>query len=214
MSTTNNRRLLIALCFFAIFQVQQGLANSDSLLIIKVHFLHGSKPKHRFRHEENRWFGGILGGHAGVEYTPGEIINFQPKAPIHFFSSRHLINSLFGSNDTVSFYEVLGGNYANMKKTVVFLSVTATQKARLDSVAAAYMAQSPYDYAFFGMRCGAATYDLLAKAGITKPYTIPKTWCKFFYPRKTRRRLEKLAMQQRQPILRQKGSIKRIWEKD
>jgi hypothetical protein len=189
------------------------VAQSDSVTI-KAHFLHGSRPKHKFRHEEDRWFGGVLGGHAGIEYEPNRIINFVPKARFHVFAHPRLINSKFSIHDTVSFYEILGGDYASAKKTMITLKISAEQKARLDSIVAVYRTRSPYDYAFFGMRCGAAAYDLLAQAGVQPSYSFAKTWSVFFYPRKTRRRLEKLARIKGSAVQKMPGSTKRIWEKD
>lgn len=207
------RRSVIAALIMAILNGQAIIAQTDSV-VIRVHFLHGSKPKFRFRHEESRWFGGILGGHAGVECEPNEIVNFVPIARFHVFAKPELINSQFSTHDTLSFYEILGGDYGSVKKTIITLRISAQQKAALDSVAATYKNRSPYDYAFFGMRCGAAAYDLLARAGIQHPYSFAKTWSKFFYPRKTRRRLERLAAARGYTVQKMPGSIKRIWEKD
>lgn len=207
------RRFLTAVLIVALFKSQLLIAQSDSVFI-NVHFLHGSKPKFKFRHEEDRWFGGILGGHAGIEYEPDHIINFVPKARFHVFAHPRLINSKFSVHDTLSFYEILGGDYASVKKTMITLKISKQQKAKLDSVVDAYKARSPYDYAFFGMRCGAAAYDLLAQAGIQPLYSFAKTWTKFFYPRKTRRRLERLAGSTGYLVRKIPGSTKRIWEKD
>lgn len=206
-------RFIIAVLITAILKSQSLVAQSDSVLI-KAHFLHGSKPKFKFRHEEDRWFGGILGGHAGIEYEPNKIINFQPKARFHVFTHPSFINSRFGIHDTLSFYEILGGKYSSVKKTTITIRISAKQKEKLDSVVLAYATRSPYDYAFFGMRCGAATYDLLAQAGVVKSYSFSKTWSKLFYPRKTRRRLERLAHRKGYVIQKMPGTEKRIWEKD
>lgn len=206
-------RFIIAVLAMSVMKGQAQVSSSDSI-VIKVHFLHGSRPKHQFRHEENRWFGGVLGGHAGVEYAPGEIVNFQPASGVHVFTNRRHINSHFSIHDTVSFYEVLGGEYASVKKTIVSIRVSARQKARLDSVVTAYRKHSPYDYAFFGMRCGAATYELLAQAGLLKRYSFAGTWSRLFYPRKTRRRLERSAKEHGYRVRKMSGSSKRTWEKD
>lgn len=207
------RRFLTAVLIMALCKGQSLIAQSDST-IIKVHFLHGSRPKFKFRHEEDRWFGGVLGGHAGIEYEPNRIINFVPKARFHVFAHPRLINSKFSVHDTLSFHEILGGDYASVKKTIIAIRISAQQKARVDSIVTVYKSRSPYDYAFFGMRCGAATYDLLAQAGIQRPYSFAKTWSAFFYPRKTRRRLERLAAAQGYAVYKSPGSKKRIWEKD
>jgi len=207
------RWFLTAVLTVALFKGQSLSAQADSVSI-RVHFLHGSKPKFKFRHEEDRWFGGILGGHAGIEYEPDQVINFVPKARFHVFAHPRLINSKFSTHDTLSFYEILGGDYGSVKKTMITINISGQQKARLDSVVAAYKARSPYDYAFFGMRCGAAAYDVLAQAGIQPPFSFTKTWAGFFYPRKTRRKLERLAASKGYAVTKMPGSTKRIWEKD
>lgn len=188
-------------------------AATDSLYI-RVHFLHGSKPKKKFRYEEDRWFGGRLGGHAGVEIAKNKVLNFTPKARFHFFARRRIINSKYTEHDTISFYGILGGDPDSNKKTMITIPITALQKNMLDSLAIAYKEKCPYDYAFFGMRCGAAAYDVLARAGIVKKYSFGKTWRRTFYPRKLRRRLEKMASERGDRIVKKQGSYKRLWEKD
>lgn len=186
---------------------------SDSV-IIRVHFLHGSKPKREFRHEEDRWFGGVLGGHAGIEIDPNKIFNFQPKSRPHLFSKRSIINSKFSFHDTISFYEILGGKSDSVKKTIISIKISANQKSILDSIVIAYTKRCPYDYAFFGMRCGAAAYDVLAKAGVVRKLSFKKKWRRIFYPRKLRRLLEYGNIKGVVSIRKVKGSNKRKWEKD
>jgi len=188
-------------------------AANDSVYI-RVHFLHGSKPKKKYRHIEDRWFGGVLGGHAGIEYEPNKIINFRPKGRFHILSKPGLINSRFSIEDTIAFYEILGGKSDSVKKTIITIKISAEQKARLDSIVKAYTEKCPYDYAFFGMRCGAAAYDILARTGIVYQYSFKKTWRKIFYPRKLRRRLEFEAANRHFTVRKCKGSIRRIWEND
>lgn len=200
----------IAVFAFTAFNIK---ANSDSVEI-RVHFLHGSKPKREFRKTEDRWFGGLLGGHAGVEYSPNKILNFLPRARFHVFAKKSIINSRFAIHDTVSFYGILGGDPSENKKTIITLKISAKQKEKLDSVAKAYLERSPYDYAFFGMRCGAAAYDVLAQAGIVYKYSFRKTWRKIFYPRKLRHRLEHYAKRKGFKIFKQEGSKNKKWERD
>jgi len=203
---------LIAALLFNILNSALG-AQSDSL-IIRVHFLHGSKPKRAFKHEEDRWFGGVLGGHAGIEISPNKIFNFQPKSRPHLFSKRNIVYSKFSFHDTVSFYEILGGKADSVKKTIISIKISSKQKAILDSIVTAYTKHCPYDYAFFGMRCGAAAYDVLAQAGVVKKTSFKKTWKRIFYPRKLRRLLEFGTIKGIVSIKKTKGSEKRKWEKD
>ncbi|MDP2388065.1 MAG: hypothetical protein Q8M29_16945 [Bacteroidota bacterium] len=186
---------------------------SDSV-IIRIHFLHGSKPKREFRHEEDRWFGGVLGGHAGIEISPNKILNFQPKSRPHLFSKRSIINSKFSFHDTISFYEILGGKSDSVKKTIISIKISAKQKNVLDSIVLAYTKRCPYDYAFFGMRCGSAVYDVLAQTGVVRKLPFKKTWRRIFYPRKLRRLLEYGNITGFVSIRKENGSKKRKWEKD
>lgn len=202
--------VMISSCLIFPFLV---LSQNDSV-IVRVHFLHGSKPKRAFRKTEDKWFGGILGGHVGVEIAPNEILNFVPKARFHFFTKHAIINSRFVVHDTTSFYGILGGHPDSVRKTLVAVKVSPSQKRRLDSVAMAYRKRSPYDYAFFGMRCGAAAYDVLAKSGVVKDMGFTKTWTQIFYPRKLRRKLERGQLAQVHSIKKQDGSNKRVWEKN
>lgn len=201
---------LLALC---ILNNNIAFSNSDSVNIT-VHFLHGSKPHKKYKYEEDRWFGGILGGHAGVEFEPNKILNFVPKARFHVFSHPKIINSKFSIHDTVSFYEILGGQYSSVKKTMITIKISALQKQKLDSLVIAYHKKSPYDYAFFGMRCGAATYDVLAQIGVVNKYKFNKTWRLIFYPKIIRCRLQKVSVRNKYVIRKEKGSDRRIWESD
>lgn len=197
----------------AVYNFQTLKANSDSVTI-RVHFLHGSKPKKQFRHEEDKWFGGILGGHAGIEYEPNKIINFQPRSGVHVFAKPKIINSKFSVHDTISFYEIMGGPYDSAKKTIIAIRISVRQKIKLDSIVTAYQKRSPYDYAFFGMRCGAAAYDILARIDVVHKFSFKRIWRKVFYPRKLRRRLEWYAKTRGYKIMKKKGTVRRKWERD
>lgn len=201
--------LAVCLTIFAL----NAKTQNDSVTI-RVHFLHGSKPKHKYKHEEDKWFGGMLGGHAGVEYEPNKIFNFQPSGRFHVFRDSRFINSHFGIHDTVSFYSILGGRPNDVKKTIVSIKISSRQKKQLDSVVHVYTHKTPYDYAFFGYRCGAAAYDVLAHIGVVKKFGFKKTYRKIFYPRKLRRRLEHRAIERHYKVVKVAGSKKRKWERD
>lgn len=108
----------------------------------------------------------------------------------------------------------MGGNGDSVKKAIVLVPVTLQQKQKFDSITAVYLKQTPYDYALFGMRCGAAAYDILSKLDILPKHSIGKTYKKIFYPRKLRKRLFKKAVENSWIIVRQNGSLKRKWERD
>lgn len=72
------------------------LIQNDSLKIIKVHFLYGSKPKKEFRFLEEKWFGGMHGGHVSIE-TDHEVTGFGPQGKFHIFGNKKKFHSHFSS---------------------------------------------------------------------------------------------------------------------
>jgi len=204
----------LAFCLIVLFAGRTQANNHSDSVLIRVHFLHGSKPKHQYRHVEDRWFGGILGGHVGIEYEPGKIIDFVPRARFHIWSNRYIINSHFVLHDTISFYSILGGHPDSAKKTVITIPISKEQKQLLDTIASRYLQRAPYDYAFFGMRCGAMTADILSQIGITRQYSFRNTYRHTFYPRILRRRLERMAHDCHYVVYKREGSKRRIWEAD
>jgi hypothetical protein len=186
---------------------------------LKVHFLYGSKPLKRYKNVEKKWFGGILGGHAGIERDSSKILNFMPigqfnSVKLHVFPRKNNKRSVYVEHSFKPFYEILGGNSDSVKKAIVYIPITRQQKQKLDNIANTYLKQTPYDYAFFGMRCGAATYELLGQLNILPNYGAIKTRIKIFYPKKLRKQLLKKAIKNDWKIIRNKGSITRKWERD
>lgn len=182
--------------------------------MLKVHFLYGSTPVKKYA-DEPKWFGGKLGGHVGVELEGRErILNFVPSGGYHVFQNKKDKHSEFMYHQYERFYSILGGEADSNKKTIVYIPITERQKQRFDSLSLAYVKETPYDYAFFGMRCGAAAYDVLAQLGILKQYTYYNTHTRIFYPKKLRKRLLKLAEENNWKIEKFSGSKTRNWETD
>jgi hypothetical protein len=198
--------LLFCYCFFR--------ANAQDTIFIKVHFLYGSKPRKQYRDTESKWFGGMLGGHVGIEVDSNKILNFLPQGKFHWFASKTNLHSTYAIHAENGFYAILGSNGEDVKKAIVYIPLTTQHKLKLDSLASAYLNETPYDYALVGMRCGSATYEILARLQILKSYSINKTAIKILYPKKLRRRLFKLAERKGWKIVRQEGSIRRLWEQD
>lgn len=189
-------------------------AKGQDTLFLKVHFLYGSKPKKEYRDTESKWFGGIMGGHVGVENGNGQILNFLPKGKFHWLKSREEYHSTFSMHDYDGFYQILGGKTEEVKKAIVYVPITSQQYQAFDSLAREYLRQTPYDYALFGMRCAAAAYDVLSQVGVFPVYPVRKTYKKVFYPKKLRKRLLKLAHRHNWKVYREPGDDKRIWEHD
>lgn len=179
---------------------------------LKVHFLYGSTPIKTYG--EEKWFGGKLGGHVGVEVKKDRIFNFVPSGKYHVFQNKKDKHSDFVYHTEENFYGIFGGQASQMKKTVVYIPITPQQKLRFDSLTQAYRKETPYDYAFFGMRCGAAGYDVLAQLEILPARGYHKTWFGIFYPKKLRKRLLNEAQTQGWKVQRQAGTHKRRWERD
>jgi hypothetical protein len=180
---------------------------------IKVHFLYGSRPYSKYKKTERKWFGGVLGGHVGIETDSGHILNFRTRGNFHVFTSNKNRHSRYDDLDYTDFYSLFGSDPDSVKRVIVTVPVTRSQKAKLDSIEALYLKESPYDYALIGMRCGAATYEILGQLGIMENYSHRKTYWKIFYPQKLRRRLLDKANENNWDIDRQEGSLKRKWEK-
>lgn len=187
---------------------------SKDTAFIKVHFLYGSKPLKKYKQTEQKWFGGLLGGHAGVEGDSSSIVNFLPSGRFHVFAHKNKRHSAYAVHSFENFYSMFGGEADSVKWAIVYIPVTLPQQKTFDSLTNAYRRQTPYDYAFFGMRCGAATYDILDQLGILPHYTYGKTWRKIFYPKKLRKRLFKLAAENHWTVKRQAGTSRRKWEGD
>ncbi len=181
---------------------------------IKVHFLYGSRPLKKYKDTEKKWFGGMLGGHVGIEGDTNQILNFSHVGSFHVFNEKNNRHSRFRLHSPAAFYHIFGGTTDSTKQTIVYIPVTLKQKQQFDSIANAYLKQTPYDYALFGMRCGAASYEILGQLNILPAYSFGRTYTKIFYPKKLRSRLLKKAAEQGWAVERHQGSPKRKWEED
>ncbi len=189
-------------------------AFSQTQSYLKVHFLYGSKPVREHRDTENKWFGGILGGHVGIEADSDQIVSFFRGGDFHVIAKKNNPQSRYVTHSYDRFYSLFGGSPDSKKRAVVYVPVSPEQKQKYDSIIAAYRAKTPYDYAFIGMRCGAATYEILGQLDVLKPYSYRKTYRKIFYPRRLRRPLFEKAEENNWTVERYEGSKTRKWEKD
>lgn len=181
---------------------------------LKVHFLYGSKPLKKYKHTERKWFGGVLGGHVGIEGDSNKILNFLPKGKFHWIPKKNDKHSTFAEHNYDNFYAILDSNSDRVKKTIVYIPITPQQKKKFDSIATEYLREPPYDYAFLGMRCAAAAYEILGQLKIVQPYSDFVTSKKIFYPQKLRKRLLKKAKENGWRVVKQEGSPRRKWDHD
>jgi hypothetical protein len=179
---------------------------------IKVQFIYGSHPFKKYK-EEKKWFGGILGGHVGLEGDSSKFYSFEIHGRNKIFNGKKN-NSIYKIETAGEFWNVMETKEDSLKTTTIILPLTLQQKQKFDSITAAYVKEVPYCYAVFGMRCGASTYDILAQMGFFPRYSRFKTYMKIFYPRRLRKRLLAKAKENNWTIIRKQGTPKRKWERD
>lgn len=200
--------LILVLC------CQSFTALAQDSTTIKVLFLYGSKTKKEFKDVEYEWFGGILGGHVGIQLDSNTVIDFVPSGPFHKIAHKTDLSSDFVTHDPDNFFTLFGSPTDSVKHLIVTIPISGKQKAQLDSIAANYLENTPYDYAFLGMRSGAAAYDILSQIGIVKDSGYHRTYLKIFYPKKLRKRLIKKAAKHKWHLYSQEGGKRRKWERD
>jgi hypothetical protein len=84
----------------------------------------------------------------------------------------------------------------------------------LEDLFETYSKKSPYDYAVFGMRCAAASYDLLSEIGLFRKISMKNNILTNFYPKLLRKRILKWAKKNNYPVQHHEGRSTRVWEKD
>lgn len=136
---------ILTLLFYCIF----FLTYSQDTTFLKVHFLYGSKPLKSDKNTEQKWFGGILGGHVGIEVNKNEILNFLPsRGKFHVFANNEDKHSTYAIHSIPNFYAILGGEPNDVKLAIIYIPITIQQKETFDSIVSAYVGHPPYDYAF------------------------------------------------------------------
>jgi len=198
----------IAVLILLLF-VLPSFSQTDTSHIIKIHFLYGSKPKKNYKGSEAKYFGGLHGGHVSIEVDSIDY-GFVPNGRLHIFPHKRKRHSAFISSNTQGL-PVYPDDY---KVVIISIPVTQKQYIEIKKILSHYDKIAPYDYAFFGMRCAAATEDVLGQIGILKDKTKLKGVRTTFYPKKLRRRLIKLAEEKGWKLERTTGRKTRKWEKE
>jgi hypothetical protein len=173
---------------------------------IQLHFLYGSRPAKDFKQTESKHFGGIKGGHVNIEAN-GRVLDFLPgNCPI--LPENKKPTGGFRLNQSI-YWDTASTKWATVK-----IPVTQQQLTKLDSLFTLYASQTPYDYAVFGMRCAAASYDVLSEIGLFKPLPDKNNIIKNFYPKLLRKRVLKWAAEKNYPVIFHPGKSSRKWESD
>ena len=203
----------LLLTFFLLAFLASRLCAGDSATI-KVWFLYGSRPKKEWKSVESKWFGGIHGGHVGISTDSSGVKNFLPCGKFHIFPQKKIIQGCFDITPGALFDEFFSSSENASQILVIEIPVSLKQKNKVDSLYAEYVLHSPYDYAFFGIRCASSACDILQKASILPNRNKTNTVIRNFYPKKLRKRLLKKAKKNEWNLIRIPGSNRRIWEKD
>jgi hypothetical protein len=181
-------------------------ASDSSFHYIKINFLYGSKPAKGYKDTEAKLFGGLKGGHVNIE-AGGRVLDFLPgNNPI-----------LPNNKKPTGGYRINHSAYKNREKdkwTTVVVPVSEEQFTRLQKLFDSLSSKTPYDYSVFGMRCAAASYDVLSEIGLFKKVSIKQNVTLHFYPKLLRKKLIKWAEKNNYTILKHEGSPSRKWESD
>lgn len=186
-----------------------GNSQTDTLHLIKVHFLYGSKPLPKYKGAEKKFFGGLHGGHVSIELDSIDY-GFSPHGKFHIISHRNKRHSIFHGEPASTTRPYQNGN----KVASICIPITTEQYNALKQITCNYCNKQPYDYAFLGMRCAASTQDVLSQIGIVEKRGKLKNICTTFYPKKLRKRMFKLAKEKNYTILYKEGRKSRKWERD
>ena len=174
--------------------------------LIKIHFLYGSKPAKGYKDSESKAFGGIKGGHVNIE-ARGRVLDFMPgKCPL-FPDNK---NPTGGYHINNSVYWDTSSN----KWMTIEVPLNDSQLQMLQNLMDSFSNETPYDYAVFGMRCAAASYDVLSEIGLMKELPNGKNVTKNFYPKLLRKRMLKWARKNNYRVIYHEGNERRKWEKD
>ena len=73
---------------------------------IKVQFLYGSSHLKKYKNTEKKWFGGILGGHVGIEGDSGKFYSFEIKGKNKIFNGKPN-NSVYKIETEEEFWNVM-----------------------------------------------------------------------------------------------------------
>lgn len=196
-------------CIFIISVLICHISAAQQIRYIQVYFLYGSKPAKDYKKHEPNEFGGLHGGHVSIGIDSFNV-SFHHVNGYHIFSKRKNLKGIYEKIPIVSFLK----DTTSRKYTIFEIPLDSINYDKLRANIAAYLQKTPYDYAFYGMRCAAASYDMLSHAGILKQSSRLGIIYSNFYPRLLRKKLFRLAETQPYIVKYQQGSKSRIWEND
>lgn len=176
-------------------------------LIINYQF--GSVPAKGFEGSEKKRAGGLLGGH--VTCIIGKsVYGFTDEGAdfTHVFPDHDHPNGYWQKEDIT----IWKNKMETEQYMQFYIPVTYSQITMLRQILDGYVGKTPYDYAFFGMRCMSAMYDILGDIAILPVVPNWYVWALYFYPRKFRRDLTRMAYVNGWPMQFNQGRGTRKWE--
>lgn len=203
----NKKKLiLLSICLiFAFFSARSQAP--DSLKLIRVHIIHGSKP---ISVTEYKTIGGMYGGHVVIEVDSNVYgFNFRSKK-IHIFPHRKNNAGMYEKEKLADWKNCHKG----YKITTVEIPLTMAQYEQLITEYNQNIIHSPHDYAFLGMRCASSCYWMLGTIGVVNKCNRLKSIRKAFYPKMFRKKMIKLSQKKGYVTNLQKGRSTRKWEND
>jgi hypothetical protein len=198
--------LFIIILVTAVTNAAMGQPNDS--VEIKVNFLYGSKPAKGFKKVQTKQFGGIKGGHVQPQIY-GTSFDFDFSG-----SKNHLWGKKRKKQGRVLVNNSMWWDTAKDQWVQFTIKVARWQADSMYNYAKRTAANCLYDYAVFGMRCAAYTYDVLSRGGLFKRKTKAGMILKNFYCKPLRKRLYRLAKKNGWQITFHKGTHERKWESD
>jgi hypothetical protein len=177
--------------------------------ILKVLFRYGSRPALGYEEIEHSDFGGIHGGHVCLSID-SVVIGFDSPEGYHIFPRKKNLKGIFIRENEQNYMK----DTITKKYAIIEIPITDKQYEHLRNIISDYLKNPPYDYAFFGMRCASATYDLLSQIGIMEQKSYLGNVFSNFYPRLLRRKVFHLAKENNYKVTKLKGRKTREWEED
>lgn len=165
----------------------------ETLQTIKIIFLH-RPPLHSLsrRSAGLKWFSGLFTGHVGIEFNPGEIVNFFPEGRFHWIANNQHPHARFVIHTPQEFRRLYNPDAFHL--SIFYFQIPLPQQQMLEKIIESYTHRPPYDYAFLGMRCASATYEIMARAGILQQASWLFLVFRFFTPGLLKQYLRKQAI--------------------
>jgi hypothetical protein len=199
------KRFTLLLFLFIAFQLT---AQTDSP-IVKVHFFYGSKPKIKYKPEEKKRFGGLHGGHVSMQIGDS-VFSFVYIGRVHIFAHSKNYHSHWINEELSEWMK----DTVNEKYASITVPLSREQFDKIKIIQGEYCSITPYDYAFFGMRCASSSYDVFAQLGFFKHRSRMSMVTEIAYPKLLRKRFFKLAKKNNWKVEAHRGSSKRKWERN